>query len=100
MRLAYKTIESDIGRALFLFYTSTGLRRSEVLGLTVDEVDFKKRMVIPDCHNGASKHSYVSFYNRETEKELEKIDLNGDKLFNVSDRQFRKNGNSHLPKRD
>ena len=51
-----------------------------------NEVDFKKRMVIPSCHNGTSKHSYVSFYNRETERELRKLDLSGDKLFNVSDR--------------
>jgi len=70
--LAYRTISSDLGRAVFLFYASTGLRRSEVLGLAVDEVDFKKRMVIPDCHNGRSKHSYVSFYNEETEKWLRK----------------------------
>ena len=58
--------------------------------MSVDEVDFKKRMVVPDCHNGASKHSYVSFYNGETGDALNKIDFEGDKLFNISDRQFRK----------
>jgi integrase len=90
LRLAYEVIESEIGRALFLFYASTGLRRSEVLGLSVDEVDFKKRMVVPNCHNGSSKHSYVSFYNAETEEALRLIDLDTNKLFNISDRQFRK----------
>ena len=47
-------------------------------------------MVIPKCHNGASKHSYVSFYNQETEEALNRLDLTEDILFNVSDRQFRK----------
>ena len=44
LQLAYKTIDSNIGRALFLFYASTGLRRSEVLGLTVDEVARAREM--------------------------------------------------------
>jgi integrase len=90
LQLAYRTINSDVGRAVFLFYASTGLRRSEVLGLTVDEVDFKKRMVIPHCHNGRSKHSYVSFYNEETEDALEKVVNESGQLFDISDRQFRK----------
>jgi integrase len=90
LRLAYTTIDNNLGKAMFLFFASTGLRRSEVLGLSVDEVDFKKRMVVPDCHNGASKHSYVSFFNQETEEAINRLDLGGDKLFNVSDRQFRK----------
>jgi integrase len=90
LQSAYKTIDSDIGRALFLFYASTGLRRSEVLGLSVDEVDFKKRIVVPDCHNGTSKHSYVSFYNHETEEVLEKVVNESGKLFQISDRLFRK----------
>ena len=90
LQSAYRTINSDLGRAMFLFYASTGLRRSEVLGLTVGDVDFKKRMVIPSCHNGSSKHSYVSFYNWETDEALNRLDLDGDRLFNISDRQFRK----------
>jgi integrase len=90
LRSAYRTIDSNLGRAIFLFYASTGLRRSEVLALSVDDVDFKKRMVIPACHNGASKHSYVSFFNGETEEALNKVDIYRDRLFKVSDRQFRK----------
>ena len=90
LQSAYRTINSDTGKALFLFYASTELRRSEVLGLTVEEIDFNKRMVVPDCHNGSSKHSYVSFYNQETEEALNRLDLDEDMLFNVSDRQFRK----------
>ncbi len=90
LRCAYKNIDSDLGRAMFLFYASTGLRRSEVLGLSVEEIDFKKRMVVPDCHNGISKHSYISFFNKEAEEALTRIDLGKDKLFKVSDCQYKK----------
>jgi len=86
----FDALDSELGEALFLFYATTGLRRSEVLGLTIDEVDLKKRMVVPNCHNGESKHSYISFYNRETEDALNKVSVNSDRLFKISDRQFRK----------
>ncbi len=52
------------------------------MGLTFDEVDFKKRMVMPK-HEGSTKHSYISFYNGETEKAFETIDLDGDRLFKI-----------------
>jgi len=87
---AYNAVDSDVGRAIFLFYASTGLRRSEVLSLTVEDVDFEKRMVVPKCHGGSSKHSYVSFYNVEAEEALGKIEFGRDRLFEISDRQFRK----------
>ena len=86
----FDTIDSELGEALFLFYASSGLRKSEVLGLTKDSIDFEKRMIIPSGHSGVTKSSYVSFYNRETEQALSKIELGGDKLFKVSDRQFKK----------
>lgn len=47
-------------------------------------------MIIPKCHNGSTKSSYVSFYNEETEKALSKLEFNGDRLFKVSDRQYKK----------
>jgi len=90
LRRVYQTIDSDLGWALFLFYATTGLRRTEVLSLTIEEVDFKKRMVMPSCHNGKSKNSYVSFYNEETEHALEKVERKDERLFPISDRQFRK----------
>ena len=86
----FGVIDSELGEALFLFYASSGLRKSEVLGLTKDSIDFEKRMIIPSGHSGVTKNSYVSFYNRETEQALKKIELGGDKLFKVSDRQFKK----------
>ena len=94
----FEVIDSELGQALFLFYTSSGLRKNEVLGLTKDNIDFAKRMIIPFGHSGVTKSSYVSFYNRETEQALNKIELGADKLFKVSDRQYKKIWKSAMKK--
>ena len=86
----FDAVDSKIGRTLFLFYASSGLRKNEVLGLTKDNIDFEKRMIIPAGHSGVTKNSYVSFYNMETEQALNKIELGEEKLFKVSDRQYKK----------
>lgn len=52
----------------FLFYASSGLGKNEVFGLTKDCINFEKRMIISSGPSGATKTSYVSFYNGETEK--------------------------------
>jgi integrase len=46
----YDALDSELSKALFLFYASIGLRKSEVLSLTLKNVDFAKRMIIPNCH--------------------------------------------------
>ncbi len=42
----------------------SGLRVSELLGARIDATS---RMIIPQSHNGSTKHSWVSFYNKEIE---------------------------------
>ncbi len=86
----FEALDSKLGVVLFLLYASSGLRKSEILGLTKDSVDFEKRMMIPSGHSGVTKNSYVSFYNGETEQALNKIELGEDRLFKVSDRQYKK----------
>jgi integrase len=86
----FNAIDSNIGRVLFLFYASSGLRKNEVLRLTKDSIDFEKRMIVPSIHFGVTKNSYVSFYNRETEQALNKIELGENRLFIVSDRKYKK----------
>jgi hypothetical protein len=44
--------------------------RQESLDLTFDDVNFGKRILVPDC-NSRTKHTYVSFYDKEAEKILE-----------------------------
>ena len=92
----FGALDSEQGEALFLFFATSGLRKSEVLSLTFNDVDFKKRMIIPKCHHGTTKNSYVSFYNEETEKALNKLELDNNRIFNISDRQYKKLFNSAI----
>jgi integrase len=66
----YNALETSKEKALFLLYASSGLRRQEILTLTFDDVDFKKRMITPNNHLGETKKSWVSFYNEEAEQML------------------------------
>jgi site-specific recombinase XerD len=88
----YCTLDSKIGRALFLIYASSGLRKLEVLGLRKSDVDFSKRMIKPDCHNGETKYSYISFFNGEAELALKEYLATrkdkGEKLFRIGTHPF------------
>lgn len=71
----FDALDSELGEALFLFSASSGLGKSEVLGLFVSDVNFEKRMIVPNCHKGFTKNSYAGFCNREAEEALNRIDL-------------------------
>jgi integrase len=58
----YKAIESDIEKAKFLLYASSGRRRMEVLTLTRDQVDLKRRVMMPS-NDSKTKHTWHSFFN-------------------------------------
>jgi len=90
LRRFYEAIESEIGKALFLFYATSGLRKNEVLSLKPRDADLSKRMVTPQCHNGNTKHSYLSFYNEETETMLRRIRRDPRRLFNIGERQYKR----------
>jgi integrase len=66
----YKHLETTKEKALFLLYATTGLRRDEILSLRPENIDFSKRMITPDNHEGETKKSWVSFYNEEAELAL------------------------------
>jgi len=70
LRRFYERIESPKERALLLLYATSGLRRQEILSLTADDIDFKKRMMTPNNHLGETKKSWCSFYNEEAEEAL------------------------------
>jgi integrase/recombinase XerD len=63
----YDCIETLKEKALFLLYATTGLRREETLSLRPENIDFQKRMITPNNHEGETKKSWVSFYNEEAE---------------------------------
>jgi len=66
----YEAIGSLKQKAVFLVLASSGLRRNEVLRLRLENVDFAHRIIIPEKRESETKHSWVSFYNTETEKVL------------------------------
>jgi len=51
-------------------FATTGLRRSEVLNLKIEDID--KRMVIPKSHRGRTKRAWVSFFNQECQEVLKR----------------------------
>jgi integrase len=65
-----KCLETAKEKVLFMLYATTGLRRDEILSLKPEDVDFSKRMITPDNHDGETKKSWVSFYNEEAEQAL------------------------------
>jgi integrase len=67
----YKELQTPRARALFLLYATSGLRNSEILNLhRFQDIDYENRMLTPNKEGNQSKHTWISFYNVEAEKEL------------------------------
>jgi integrase/recombinase XerD len=92
LRKFYRALRTPRARALFLMYASTGLRKMELLSLRRDDIDWEKRMVIPNNHNGATKRSWVTFFNDEAKLALKEYLAtrkdDNTKLFRVSPHTF------------
>ena len=67
----YNSLSTSKDRALFLFYASSGLRRREVLGLEIKDVDFETHLIRPKPYEGKTKSAWISFFNSETAVVLE-----------------------------
>jgi integrase len=92
----YKFLKDPLAKAIFLFFATTGLRRKELFNLKIKDVDFERRMVIPEKDSSRTKMSWITFYNDEAEEALRKclglfntLDKDG-RLFPVSEAYFRK----------
>jgi integrase len=92
----YQALETTKEKALFLLYACSGLRRNEILSLTLEDLDQINRMIIPCCHSGDTKKSFISFYNAETEtilkqylEERKKNNGHSNKLFPFARDQIR-----------
>jgi site-specific recombinase XerD len=103
LRRFYENIQSLREKALFLIAASSGLRRSEILALTVEDLDFATRMIRPVPHNGKTKHSLLSFYNHEAESVLqayiEKNQITTGRIFTESENPRRTGGLFRLAQR-
>ncbi|NPA77058.1 MAG: tyrosine-type recombinase/integrase [Candidatus Diapherotrites archaeon] len=92
LRKVFNYLQSPLDRALFLFYATTGLRRSEVLKLKKSDILWKDRAVIPAQYR-ITKKTGITFFNHETEAWL-RYYLSGsddsELLFNVTGKHFQK----------
>jgi len=92
----YRWLKEPLAKALFLIYSTTGLRRKEVLNLKIGDIDFEKRMIVPRGNSSRTKRTWITFYNDEAEKALKEYlgsfqSLNKEaKLFPISETYFRK----------
>lgn len=70
LQKAYNFLEDPRDQVLFLGYAVTGLRRNELLGVRLENVNFEMRMIIPEKRISRTKHTWVTFYNEEVEEIL------------------------------
>jgi len=68
----YAALKSLRDRAIFLMYATTGLRRHELVSLTLKEIDFDKRMILPGRDDSRTKRVWATFYNEEVAEALRK----------------------------
>jgi len=84
----YDAIPTLRMKAFFITTASSGLRRGELLNLTIDDVDRENRTLVPRSHKGYSKKSWISFFNIEAEQALNLHLENRNKRGPKSDRVF------------
>jgi len=67
LRRFFAALETDCDRALFLFYATTGLRRSEALSLRKEDIDpVTRKVTASQAHeNYSTKNAGITFYNGE-----------------------------------
>jgi integrase len=66
----YVELDSVRGRARFLLYATSGLRKNEVLSLHREDIDLEKRMIVPRKRATRTKRTWVSFFNEEAREAL------------------------------
>jgi len=82
-------------------YATSGLRKSELLVLSVDQVDVESRLIIPkNAHqSGTTKNTWATCFNSETQTYLrqylakQETDNSDDRLFPISEVTLRRSFN-------
>jgi integrase len=52
LKTFYENLDTVKEKALFMLYATTGMRREEILSLKPEDIDFDKRMITPNNHEG------------------------------------------------
>jgi len=93
LKLGFEAQTDTLGKAVYLFFAVSGLRRGELLSLKKENIQWETRAIIPE-HFSRTKRSGLTFFNVEAEFWLKQylsergID-NDPRLFIVSDRKLR-----------
>jgi integrase len=86
VRKFIEAIDDLVVKCVAVFLAVSGLRRGEVLSLKKSDVDRSLRCIMPNCHNGETKHSGITFYNEEAESCLLVYEKNQTNKEKASDR--------------
>ena len=70
LRKLYGALMNARDRALFLLLASSGLRLGEIMALTLENIDFEKRMILTPVKSTRTKLRWVTFFNEEAERAL------------------------------
>jgi integrase len=90
----YSALEDLRCKCYFLLYATSALRRREAMALLKENIDLKRRMIIPGVKNTRTKRRLFSFFNEETETVLSEYLASrkddNPKLLPISEKTFRK----------
>jgi len=89
LRKFYEALETDREKAMFLMLATSGLRKHELLSLTVEDIDLETRIIRPKTRSSQTKHVWITLYGEEAHEPLiryikNRNSGNGSKLFNDS----------------
>lgn len=74
LRQVYSELQSGEDQVAFLLLASSGLRRRELMELTVSEIDFEDRGIYPETDDGqTTKRQWVTFFSPKTEEKLRTV---------------------------
>jgi len=92
----FNALDDDRDRAIFLMYATSGLRKSELLGLNLDDIDLENRLIIPkNAHTtGTTKNTWATCFNEEAQtylrQYLESRKTSEKRLFPISETTLRR----------
>jgi integrase len=92
----FDALDSDRDRAIFLMYATSGLRKSELLGLSLDDIDLENRLIIPkNAHTtGTTKNTWATCFNVEAQTYLRQYlasrKTDDKRLFSISETTLRR----------
>ena len=74
----FKDLDSLTSQTVFLLYATSGMRKNELLTLTIEDIDLENRIIIPkNAHQtGTTKKSGLTFFNVEAQSYLRRYLLN------------------------